>query len=124
MKSFITKISIAAAVLVLFGGVVFGIFIPGYYLSIMPVTLVFFWLVTILVHAYQLRLAKKDMGKFTRNNMLITFFKLVVYSVFTIVYIALYSENALPFVICVIIIYLVFSVLEVADVTKTSKKKL
>ncbi len=123
MKQFIAKILGVSAVLVLLASLVFSFFIPQYYLPVLPYMLLFFLAVTISVHAWQLRMARKDIGKFTRSNMLITFFKLVIYSVFAVIYIAFDKENALVFVICLMIVYLVFSFLEVSDLTRTSKNK-
>lgn len=122
MKRFLTKIILSASVLALAGWLAFSLFLPEYYLPIMPVALLLFLVITILVHAYQVRLAKRDMAKFTRSTMLVTLFKLIVYSVFAVVYIALNSENAVPFVVSLMIIYLVFSFIEVAEIATISKK--
>ena len=107
----------------LVGWLVFSLFLSEYYLPVLPFTLLFFLVVTILVHAWQLRMTKKDLAKFTRNNMLVTFLKLIIYSVFAVVYIANDRENALVFVICLVIIYSVFSFLEVTELSKLSRKK-
>lgn len=104
------------------GWLVFSLFLPEYYLPILPFTLLFFLIVTILVHAWQLKVAKKNLAKFARTNMLVTFFKLVIYSVFAVVYIANDRENALVFVICLMIIYVIFSFLEVSELSRLSKK--
>ena len=121
MKKFLIKIIATTLFLALAAWLVFSLFLPEYYLSVLPYTLVFFMAVTIVVHAYQLRLAKKDIAKFTRSNMLITFFKLIIYSVFAVIYIANNSENAITFVLCLMIIYLVFSFIEVSELTKISR---
>ena len=78
---------------------------------------------TILVHALQLRVAKKDFGSFMRTNMLATMIKLIIYSVFAVVYIVNDRENALTFVICLVIIYTVFSFIEVTELSNLSRKK-
>lgn len=122
MKPFIIKIIATSIALVIIGWLVFSLFLPEYFLPIIPIALLFFLIMTILVHAYQLKLAKKDMGKFSRSTMLVTFFKLIVYSVFAVAYIAFYPENAIPFVISLMIIYVVFSFIEVAEISKISKK--
>jgi hypothetical protein len=122
LKEFTFKILGISAILVLIASLVFGFIIPQFYLPVLPLVLVFFILITLLVHAWQLNLAKKDIAKFARNNMLITFFKLVIYSIFAIVYIAVDKENALVFVICLMIIYLIFTFIEVVDLTKIVKK--
>lgn len=123
LKRFIAKTVVLSAVIALIGWLVFSLFIPQYYLPIFPYALVFFLIIAIAVHAYQLRLARTNMAKFTRSNMLVTFFKLVVYSVFAVVYIANDSENALAFVIALFFLYLVFSFVEVSEITRIAKRK-
>lgn len=123
MKSFLIKLTVITLGLALIGGLVFSLFLPEYYLPVLPFLLLFFFVVTISIHAYQLSLAKKDIGKFARSNMLITFFKLVIYSVVAIVYIAVDKENAIPFVICLMLFYLVFTFLEVSESSKLVRSK-
>ena len=120
---FITKVTGISALIAVIGWLVFSLFLPQYYLSILPYMLLFFLVVTILIHVYQLKLAKKDLAKFTRSNMLITFFKLIIYSIFAVVYISINSEDALVFVVCLMLLYLIFSFIEVVELTKVSKKK-
>lgn len=121
MKSFIVKLTVLTLAVALIGWLVFSMFLPEYYLPVFPYLLAFFFIVTLSVHTYQLKLAKKDIGKFTRSNMLVTFFKLILYSVFAVVYIANDRENALTFVIALFLIYLVFSFIEVAEMSRISR---
>ena len=123
MKSFIAKIAGVSVALALAGWLVFSLFLPGYYLPVLPWMLLFFLVMTILVHAWQLKLIKKDMGRFARSNMLVTFFKLMVYSVFAVVYIASDRENALVFVVCLALVYFIFSFIEVSEITRIVRKK-
>lgn len=123
LKRFVAKTVVLSAAIALIGWLAFSLFIPQYYLPVFPYLLIFFLVVAISVHAYQLNLAKKDMAKFTRSTMLVTFFKLVIYSIFTVVYIANDSENALVFVVALFFLYLVFSVVEVSEITRISKRK-
>lgn len=123
LKRFVVKIVGVSIIIALVGWLLFSMFIPEYYLSVLPFTLLFFLIVTILVHSYQLRLIKKDIAKFTRINMLITFFKLIIYSIFAVFYIAFESENALVFVICLMVLYIIFTFIEVSEITRVSKRK-
>jgi len=123
MKQFIVKILGVSVVMTLIGWLVFSRFLPHYYLPVFPYTLIFFLIFTILVHALQLRVAKKDFGSFMRTNMLATMIKLIIYSVFAVVYIVNDRENALTFVICLVIIYTVFSFIEVTELSNLSRKK-
>ena len=123
MKKFIVKILGISAILAIIGWILFSFFIPEYYLAVLPFTLLFFLIVTILVHAWQLKMAKKGAAKFTRSNMLLTFVKLIIYSAFAIFYIAFDRENALVFVICLMIIYLIYTILEVSELSRVSSKQ-
>ncbi len=122
MKHFIIKLTGVTLTIALLGGLVFSLFLPGYYIAILPFLLLFFFVVTVLIHAYQLKQSKKEIGKFARSNMLITFFKLVLFSVVAISYIAVDPKNALVFVICLMILYLIFTFLEVSEITRSSKE--
>lgn len=123
MKQFIINITLISAALALIGWLVFSQFIPRYYLPVFPFLLLFFAVSSVLMHAYQQQLAKKDIGKFTRSTMLITFFKLFLYSVIAIVYIAVDTENAKIFVIGLMLLYLVFTTFEVTSLLKMTTKK-
>lgn len=123
MKQFILKTMIISLVLFLSGWLVFFQFIPQYYLPILPFLLLFFVVTTILFHAYQLQLAKKDIAKFTRSTMLVSFLKLFLYSIFAVIYIALDTENAVVFVICLMLLYIVFTTFEVIAITRITTKK-
>ena len=126
MKQFIINIIIISTALVLIGWLIFSKFIPQYYLPVFPFLLLFFVVSSLMIHAYQIHLAKKDLSKFTRSNMLITFFKLFLYSAFAIVYIAVDTSNAKVFVICFVLLYLIFTVFEVTSlvsITSNNNKK-
>jgi hypothetical protein len=122
MKSFVLKLFVVTAVIALIGWLSFSLFLAEYYLPVFPFLLLFFFITTIFIHAYQLKLSQKDMGKFARSSMLVIFFKLVLYSVAAIVYIAIHSENAIPFVICLFILYLIYNFMEVTEITRMVTK--
>lgn len=82
----------------------------------------FFAISSALIYVYQYRLSKKDMAKFARSTMLITFFKLFLYSAFAVIYIAVNTENAKVFVVGLMILYVVFAVFEVASTLKLTAK--
>jgi hypothetical protein len=122
MKNFVIKTTAVSLGLALMGWLVFTLALPEYYLPVLPFLLVLFYLVTIAIHAYQLKVLKKDIAKFTRFNMLATLFKLLLYSVVAVVYIAIDSSNALPFVVSLMILYVIFSFIEVKELTKLTRK--
>lgn len=118
MKKFIINIVLISVVLALTGWLIFSQFIPQYYLPVFPFIIVFFAVTSVAIHAYQLQLAKKDMAKFTRSNMIVTFLKLFLYSAVAIIYIAVDSQNARVFVINFVLLYIVYTVFEVLSLLK------
>jgi len=118
MKRFIIKIAIISASLFLIGWLLFSQFFRQYYIPVLPFLLLFFIVVSISVHAFQLQQAKKDFAKFTRNNMLITFFKLISYVTIAVAYLIFDPKNAMVFVICFMLLYLIFTVFEVTSLIK------
>ena len=122
LKRFIGKILIAAVALATAGWAIFTWFAPNHYLPVLPWMLAFFTVVTILIHAWQLSLAKKDMGRFTRSSMVVSLLRLVLYSGFAIVFLINRSENIPAFVVSIVVVYIVFTFLEVADLARITKK--
>ena len=121
MKQFTIKLTAITAAIALIGWLIFTFFLPQFYLTVFPFLLLFFFVVTMLIHAYQVNRAKKDTGKFIRSIMLITFLKLILFSVVAFAYIVLDSGNALPFVICLMLLYLIFTSFEVFEMTHISQ---
>lgn len=118
MKKFVVNIILISVILLIIGWVIFSMVIPQYYLPVLPFILMFFVVSSVAIHAYQLQFSKKDTAKFTRSNMIITFLKLFLYSAVAIIYIAVDTQNAKIFVICFILLYVIFSVFEVLSLMK------
>lgn len=117
-KRFLVIVLIAVAILSLAGVVAFYYFLPRYYLPVMPVMLLLVALISILVFRYQLKLANASPGQFTRSIMVITFIKLVGYSVFAVLYVALNPRDAIPFIVTLFLIYIVFSLIENSEISR------
>jgi len=88
-----------------------------------PFILLFFALTSIATHGFQLHLLKKEFAKFARNNMLVTFAKLVVYSIFAIVCIATDPENAKSLVVVIMMFYAIFTTIEIISLIEITKKQ-
>ncbi|MFW5774422.1 MAG: hypothetical protein ACOCWD_07050 [Tangfeifania sp.] len=120
---FIIKILVAALLLVVAGWIVFTFYFPEKYLPVLPWMLAFFTVVTVLIHAWQLTVAKKNMAKFTQNSMIVSLLRLVLYSGFAIVFLITHSENIAVFVVCIAVVYLIYTFLEVFDLQKFTQQK-
>ena len=122
-KKFAFRILIAAVLIISGAWIVFNYFIPELYLPVLPWMLVFFSIVTILTHGYQLRIAQKDLNKFARSSMVITMLRLLLYSFFAFIYLFINNENAVVFVVCLIVVYLIYTVLETISLTRIVRKQ-
>jgi hypothetical protein len=123
MKSYLIKILLLTLVLAIGGAILFTFALPQYYLPVFPWVLLFFVVSSATIHKYQLHMAKLDMGKFTRGNMILTFVKLLLYSAFAIIYFAIDTENAKIFVAVFLAHYLIFAVFEVIALAGLTKQK-
>lgn len=121
LNKFIIKILAAALILFVFGWIIFTFFVPAKYIDILPWMLLIFLIITLVTFIFQLQVAKKDMARFSRISILVSFLRLVLYSAFAFIYIAKRSENAAVFVVCLVILYLVFTFLEVTELARISK---
>ncbi len=121
-KKFIGKILIAAFFMVIMAWSIFTFFIPEKYLPILPWMLIFFTLVAITVHIYQVKLSKKGLGHFTRSSMIISVGRLMLYSIFAFVYLAINQKNASVFVVSLVFIYSVYTIIEVSELTRMMRR--
>lgn len=123
LKKFVIQVLVAAFIMVAFAWMVFSFFIPGEYITVLPWMLAFFTFLTILVHGYQLRLVNKDMGRFTRSSMIISMLRLMIYSIFAIVYLINNKENVPVFIVSLVLIYMVYTILEIKHITRFMNQK-
>jgi hypothetical protein len=121
LRKFLIKVSLTALSLVIAGFIIFSFFLTTYYLPVYWLALAFFYILTIITHAWQLSMVKKSVAKFTRTSMVVTFLRLMTYSAFTVICLAVSAENAVAFVIVIITLYVVFTSLEVASLMKISR---
>lgn len=122
-KRFVIKTFVAAAILVLFAWMVFGFVTPGKYLPVLPWMLAFIILITLITHAWLLSMAKKDMSRFARDNMIVSMLRLLLYSAFAFIYLYKKPEEPAVFVVSLVVCYIVFTYLAVADLSIITKRK-
>src|SRR5690554_5478114 len=117
-KKFISKIIVTSFILALLAFLFFTWIIPEFYIPILPWMILFFTAVTIATHTYQLNLAKKDVGRLARSTMIISMVRLMLYSLFAIIYLIGNKENIVVFVLSLVIIYMVYTIMEVRSIAK------
>lgn len=105
------------------GFVAFFWVVPEYYSPVFLIAALFFYVFTLLIHAWQLNSAKKSLAEFTRSNMIAMFVKLMVYLAFTITILAISKKNAIAFVVVIMVLYISFTVAEVTSLAKFSRPR-
>ncbi|MBE0650929.1 MAG: hypothetical protein IH595_08800 [Bacteroidales bacterium] len=86
-----------------------------------PYILIFFYLVTLLIFYILGRSMQKRIGYFVNSYMIITFVKLLVFSLVILAYLFLNKKDAIPFVVTFFIYYLFYAIFEVIALRQMSE---
>lgn len=123
MKRFIIQSTILTIIVFILGTVVYSTFLQRYYLSILPFTVLFFYIVTNLVHAYLLKIAVQSGSRFTSQYMAVSFLKMFFYLAVAIVYALINREYAKIFLGNYLLLYATFTTFEVLQFSKFVRQK-
>jgi phosphotransferase system glucose/maltose/N-acetylglucosamine-specific IIC component len=123
MKRFIIQSTVLTIIVFTLGAVVYSTFLQPYYLPILPIAVLFFYLVTNLVHAYLLKIAGKSGSRFTSQYMAVSFLKMFFYLTVGIVYAFLNKESAKLFLGNFLVLYAVYTTFEVLQFSKFVRQK-
>jgi hypothetical protein len=123
MKQFLKKSTILTIIVFIVGATFYSTILKSYYLPVLPFVMLFYYLVTNIVHAYLLKIAEKSGARFTSQYTAISFLKMFIYLVLAILYIFLDRGNAKPFIVAFLILYVVYTVFEVLEFLKVVKQK-
>jgi len=123
MKRFIIQSTILTIIVFILGTVVYSTFLQRYYLSILPFTVLFFYIVTNLVHAYLLKIAVQSGSRFTSQYMAVSFLKMFFYLAVAIVYALINREYAKTFLGNYLLLYAIFTTFEVLQFSKFVRQK-
>jgi hypothetical protein len=123
MKRFIIQSTVLTIITFTFGAIVYSTFLQQYYLQILPFAVLFFYLVTNLVHAYLLKIAVKSGSRFTPQYMAVSFLKMFFYLTVAIVYALLNREVAKIFLGNFLLLYVIYTAFEVVQFSKFVRQK-
>lgn len=122
MKQFFFKSTVLSLIVGLLGTILYLTVFKAYYLSVLPLVLVFFYLITNLVHGYLLKISAKSGSGFTSKYMAISFLKMFFYLAAAIVFVILNRDQAKPFIVNFLLLYIVYTVFEVNEFLKVVKQ--
>ena len=88
------------------------------------ISIVFVWLVTCLFHYWMMKSVTGKPGAFNRIFMLQTTLKLLLYSAYIAVYLFFYGQHGVPFTAHFFVVYIIFSIFDVALILKFVRKNI
>jgi len=123
MKQFLIKSILLTVTLLIVGWILYSIFFQAYYLKVLPGLVLFFFVVTNLVHAYLLKIAEKSGLRFTSQYTAVSFLKMLLYLVVAVIYILIDKDNIKSFIVAFLILYVVYTVFEIIEYLKVVRQK-
>lgn len=123
MKQFLIKSTILTIIVFLIGAALYTTVLKSYYFSVLPLVVLFFFVITNLVHAYFLTISGKSNTRFTSNYMAVNYIKMFFYLLAAIVFVVLNKEIAKVFVANFLVLYIIYTIFEVNEFLKKIKQK-
>lgn len=123
MKQFIIKSSVLTFIVLTLGVIVYSTVFKQFYLSILPFSVLFFYAVTNLVHAWLLMITRKSSLRFTSQYMAASFLKMFLYLAVAIVYVVFDRVNAKIFMANFLLLYLIYTGFEVYEFAKVVRQE-
>lgn len=121
MIQFLKKSTILTIIIFTIGLIIYSTVLKPFYLTILPVVLVFFYLVTNLVHAYLLKIAVKTSLKFTSQYMATSFLKMFFFLAVAIGYVIYNRDDTKVFILNFLLLYIIYTGFEVYEFSKAVK---
>jgi hypothetical protein len=87
----------------------------------LPVLFLLFFSVTLAVHWVILKITELKPARFVSYFMLATFAKLVIYFIAVLIYVFTRKDHLLPFILSFFILYIFYTVFEVANTLSQTK---
>ncbi len=126
LKKFIIRGIIISLILSIAGFFLFITILKKYFSFSFPVLLLVIFLINVLFHRYLIRSAGRSNRKFPVKFLGATGIKMGLYLILIILFVVFDRENAVPFLLVFIIIYVIltiFEVVSVLDYLKITKNK-
>lgn len=123
MKRFVIQSTILTVIVFLLGGIVYSTILRSFYLPILLVMVIFFYVVTNLVHVYLLRIAGKSSLRFSSQYMAVSFIKMFFLLAVAVLFVILDRANAKVFVANFLLLYVAYTSFEVYEFSKVVRQK-
>lgn len=122
--SFLRKLIVFTLICAVIGyGIIFFL-PPGFTTPTLPYLFLFFFSITTLVHFILLKVSQNRATNFTNIFMLLTFGKLMLFLSIILVYLFLFKDDAVQFVLAFFILYVAFTIFEVVQSLAHNKSQI
>ena len=123
MKQFFKQSTILTVIVFVVGFLAYSTFLKSYYHILLPLTLIFFYGTTNLVHAYLLKIAVDSGARFTSKYMAVSFIKMFFYLMIAVAVAFAIREYAKIFLLNFLAGYVIFTTFEVIQFSKFIRQK-
>ncbi|SRR6056297_1740665 len=113
-KRFLLWQTIVTAVVILLATAAFGFFFQDYYTHDLWIILGVILILTSILHYNLLKTGVHSPAKFSSRFMMMNGLKMIIYLVFIVVYAMIFPHKAVSFLVCFLILYLIYTILEVS----------
>lgn len=122
-NKFLKGLSIYSAIIFAVGAILFLTLLRPFFLIVFPFVLVFYYVSTLVLHRYMLKITRSDVSRFSFRFMILSFLKMFIYIVFGVLYIVFDESNAVTFLIAYLVLYVAYAIFEVRSVMRLINKK-
>lgn len=123
MKKFLLKSIVLTAIIFGLGAILYSTVLKDHYLPVLPFLVLFFLAVTNLVHGYLLKIAVESGARFTSRFMALSFLKMFFYLAVAILFVVFNREVARPFLLNFLLLYAIYTFLEIFEISKIVRRK-
>jgi hypothetical protein len=117
-SNFFKGLTIYSIIILAIGALLFATLFKAFFLPVFPFLLLFYYISTLALHRYMLKIAKSDVSKFSFKFMMLSFLKMFIYIIFGVLYIVIDEESAVVFLMVYLALYVAYAVYEVRSVMK------
>jgi hypothetical protein len=122
IQFFLKKVLLLCLVVTGLSVVLFDTILKGLYLKVFPLELAIVVLVTIVGHLRLMKSIEFNMRKFSTIYLSTMSLKLLVYFLFILTNLLVDRSNAINFVVSFLILYIIFTIFEVIEISNFLKK--
>ena len=124
IRFFLKKMLLLCLVIIGLSLLLFDSVLKGYYLKIFPLQIAIIVLVTVFSHIKLMNAFQQNARKFNTTFLSVMSIKLFIYLIFILVCLLIDRTNAINFVLTFLVLYSIFTIFEVMEISNFLKKDL